>query len=118
MPSEIYGLTVKDSFYGSVKVSLRTEIFIAKGTKPLKEFVMKFYKLEFERTIAFQYTENWSEFFIGKDDALNRKKELKSKYPRCSIYFSEVSFEEMKDEISVSDFESLFGITIDLPKLD
>lgn len=79
---------------------------------------MKFYKLEFERTIAFQYTENWSEFFIDKEDALNRKKELKSKCPKCSIYFSEVSFKEMKDEISVSDFESLFGITIDLPKLN
>lgn len=74
-----------------------------------------YYKLEFET-----WTPEWERvetfFYKNKVEARNKHKELSRICPLSNRgYITEISFEQLKEEITVSDFELLFGICIREP---
>lgn len=75
-----------------------------------------YYKLEFETwTPEWEDIENF--FFKSETDAKNKYEELSLNcLSHNRGHITEISFEELKDEITISDFETLFGICIEEPK--
>lgn len=77
---------------------------------------MKFFRLEFN-TWGYDW-ENTEIFFSKTREEINSKlQELTLSHESCSSegHISEVSYEEMKEEITISEFEELFDTKINLP---
>lgn len=76
----------------------------------------KYIKMTFE-SWGFDWDETEVFFFKSKKDAEMLQKEIEAiRSCHKRFYIEEVSFDEMKDEITVSDFEELFGIVVNEPE--
>lgn len=74
-----------------------------------------YYKMTFE-SWGFDWDKTEVFFSKTKTDAEMRQKEIEAvRGCRKRFYIEEVSFDEMKEEITVSDFEELFGVAINEP---
>lgn len=83
----------------------------------------KFYKLEIHIEIENEYENNWCEFFLTEEEMNTRKAKLVAENTRedgsyvpnityMEINQGEATFEEVKGEMTISQFEQLFGVNI------
>ena len=80
---------------------------------------------KYYRVSAYVYTRDYELndvcFFLTEDEAITERQRYEQIYPahkgayhmECDI--KELSFDELKQEITVSELEELFGVTIDEP---
>mgnify|MGYP007027037275 CR=1 FL=1 len=55
------------------------------------------------------------EFFKTEEEAISHKEHIEGHYRRVRVYVKPISFKDMKEIITVEQFEELFGITITEP---
>lgn len=72
-----------------------------------------YFKLEVN-TWSYDWENTEYYYFKTKSEAESYKKEMSDRY-RGNIRFTinELTFDELKESITVSDFEELFGVTVD-----
>jgi len=87
---------------------------------------MTIYKLTIETTIEYEYEEIKIIFYLTKEDMKKDIEKIKTKHmkkdgswiPNISsmrFYEEEVSFEDVKDEMTIAQYEKLFNTTIGEP---
>ncbi len=67
-------------------------------------------------TWAYDWEDTEYYYFKTKPEAENYQKEIADRYRgNIRFFINGLTFDELKESITVSDFEELFGITIDEP---
>jgi hypothetical protein len=84
---------------------------------------MKIYRLAVDKTIEYEYDREDLYYFFTKEAREVKQEELKQQYIRedgsylpniTSLHFydSEYEFEQLKDEMTIEQFEGLFGVNV------